>query len=242
MSTSVYCKKTHTDQYLHFSSHHPLAHKRAVVNTLFSRASRLSSSLVEKSAEEEHLHGALESNGYPSYLLRRQNVSRRVMGENQRTEPAATVTLPYIQGVSDSVKRVLNSVNIRVAFRPPSSLRELLSHPKDPIPLEHKCNVVYKIPCDSCDKCYVGQTGRTFSQRLREHQRAVRTFDVNASVLAEHVLNEDHRIAWEDVSILDQHSLLMSRLFVESWYISKTPNTLNREKGPLSEQYAGLCP
>ena len=29
ISTSVYCKKTHTDQYLHFSSHHQIAHKQA---------------------------------------------------------------------------------------------------------------------------------------------------------------------------------------------------------------------
>ena len=54
------------------------------------------------------------------------------------------------------------------------------------------------------------------------------------------MLHEDHQIAWDEVSVLDSHSFLTSRLLVESWYINKTPNTLNRENGPLPDQYASL--
>ena len=50
LSTSVYRKKTHTN-----NSHHPSNHKSAVVHTLLKRADRLSSSLVDRSEEEQQV-------------------------------------------------------------------------------------------------------------------------------------------------------------------------------------------
>ena len=60
VSTSVYRKTTHTDQYLNFESHHPTAHKRAVVKTLLHRADALSSSGVSRAEEEKHMTNALQ--------------------------------------------------------------------------------------------------------------------------------------------------------------------------------------
>ena len=54
-------------------------------------------------------------------------------------------------------------------------------------------------------------------------------------MLAEHVFSEDHRIAWEVASILDHHYLQLPQLMVESWYINKVPDTLNREKSGMGE-------
>ena len=41
ISTSVYCKTIHIDQYLNFESHHTAAYKRAVDKTLMHRAESL---------------------------------------------------------------------------------------------------------------------------------------------------------------------------------------------------------
>ena len=48
LSTNVYAKPTHTDQYLPFSSHHPKPHKLWVVSTLLKRISTHCSKRVQK--------------------------------------------------------------------------------------------------------------------------------------------------------------------------------------------------
>ena len=62
----------------------------------------------------------------------------------------------------------------------------MLVHRKDPTPLEDKAGVVYKIPCSSCPKVYIGQTGRTLGQRVKEHQHSVRDKKIATLTLVEH--------------------------------------------------------
>ena len=57
--------------------------------------------------------------------------------QGQRSEEQATrasVTIPYIHGLSQSTRRVLSSLAIKVTFHPLRTLRQELVHPKDPIP------------------------------------------------------------------------------------------------------------
>ena len=66
LSTSVYRKKTHTDHYLDFISHHPLAHNVAVARTLMTWANRICTFVPDRDKEKQHIAEALNNNGYPS--------------------------------------------------------------------------------------------------------------------------------------------------------------------------------
>ena len=59
IKTKVYHMENHTDQYLHFSSNHPLEHKREVVKTLMHRMDTMVSDerdkVEKKSHENRHL-------------------------------------------------------------------------------------------------------------------------------------------------------------------------------------------
>ena len=62
----------------------------------------------------------------------------------------------------------------KTTFQLINTLRQLTVDPKDPIPKEDKAGVVYQIPCSNCPQTYIGQTGRTLGQRLKEHKKAVK--------------------------------------------------------------------
>ena len=99
ISTEVYQKPTHTDQYLAFDSHHPAAHKRAVVRTLMCRAETLPSSGVSHVQEEERIQDSLQWNGYPAAFITKHTLPQQ--GQRSEEQAArASVTIPYIHGVS----------------------------------------------------------------------------------------------------------------------------------------------
>ena len=56
LTTSVYRKPTHTDQYLAYDSHHPQSVKRGIVKCLYERAKRLVTKPSVISKEKRHLH------------------------------------------------------------------------------------------------------------------------------------------------------------------------------------------
>ena len=45
--------------------------------------------------------------------------------------PVTTVTIPYIKGTSETISRILQPYNIRIAHKPTTTLRHLLTNVKD---------------------------------------------------------------------------------------------------------------
>ena len=141
-------------------------------------------------------------------------------------------------GVSEAIKRAKRSVDVRVAFKPISTLQTHLVRVKDPTPSEKKFNVVYKIPCSVCLSVYIGQTGRLLETRVAEHKAAVKHAKCNKWAVAEHVWKEEHQMNFQGVSILAQEGN-RRRCFMESWFI-QTHNTMNHGIGSLLPMYSCL--
>jgi len=55
LTTSVYTKPTHTDQYLAYDSHHPQSVKRGIFKCLYNRAKHLTTKPSAISEEKKHL-------------------------------------------------------------------------------------------------------------------------------------------------------------------------------------------
>ena len=69
LTTKVYRKRTHTDLYLQWDSHHNLACKFSVVNTLTHRAKAVCSTPQLLKEELNHLERALERCKYPRWAF-----------------------------------------------------------------------------------------------------------------------------------------------------------------------------
>ena len=71
LNTTVYRKPTHTDQYLHWDSHHAISSKYSVIGTLFHKAKTICSGPQQLQKEEEHLYKSLRRCKYPTQALNR---------------------------------------------------------------------------------------------------------------------------------------------------------------------------
>jgi len=122
----VYRKKSHTDQYLNFSSHHPLNHKLAVIRTLLERCYSVVTEEDEGKEEEEHVAKAISKCGYPPWTIDRVKqdmVEKSLKDEakkvkNTRGNHRGMVVLPYVKGLSEAFARILKSHLIATAKRP----------------------------------------------------------------------------------------------------------------------------
>ena len=76
---------------------------------------------------------------------------------------------------------------------------------------------------------------------MEEHKRHVAKGEIRSSAVAEHVWNEDHRIEWNNTTVIDSAAGTLSQRVKESLYIVKEKTTMNKDDGlKLSTVWKGL--
>ena len=83
------------------------------------------------------------------------------------------VVVPYVKGLSEAFARILKSHGIATANHPHRTLRNFVVHPKDKVRDEEKSELIYCVPCKNCTSSYVGETGRKFGLKIKEHKKEV---------------------------------------------------------------------
>ena len=58
---------------------------------------------------------------------------------------------------------------------------------KDAVEAGKRSGVVYEIECETCDRTYVGETGRSVEKRVKEHRSQAKNRLTEVSAVAEHV-------------------------------------------------------
>ena len=220
--TSVYRKKTHTNRYLHFKSNHHMNIKTGVVKSLYDRAKIICSNDQIFNNEKEFIKKVLKNNAYPQNLvtntfrkLDRKNMQQAI---NKKTERYTNLTIPYIAGMSDKIKRIGNKFNVRTVFKTKDTLRSILTRTKPLNEEQNSKNCIYSIPCE-CGKYYIGETSRPLNVRIKEHQNLIKKYQIEKSKIAEHAWNNNHKILWNNTKILSKESISTRRKIKETAYI-----------------------
>jgi len=266
LKTVVYRKKTHTNQYLNFNSHHPVVHKLGVVRTLLDRVNTVVTEEEDKENERGIVKDALTTCGYPVWTFK--ETERRIQAKADQSanknrnakgkdKSRGLVVVPYIKGLSERISRTLRSVNIATAFKPYRTIRNVLVHPKDKIDRDDTTGCVYQIDCANCEDTYIGETGRKFGTRLKEHQtdvnahsqgvstrasRASTSGDHHKSAITDHMVDHNHVPNWQDAKVVTKEDNWKRRQIRESIAIRRSQHTMNRDEGSyhLSHVYDSL--
>ena len=149
----------------------------------------------------------------------------RIFFEN--VEPknnSGDAVLSHINGITEHLKRPLKRHDIRTTTKPLCTLEQHFPSPKEKRSLlEKQTNAVYKINCADCSWSYIGEIGRAFEPRNKEHKRNVEQFK-SGSNIPEHARTHDHKINFDDCKILDK-ATYRHRTALESWHTATTLNS-----------------
>lgn len=213
LTFSVFRKPTDTGAYLNRNSCHPRSVFRGLISCLKKRTLEVCSPL-EVNAELKRLKRLLRLNGFHDRELRCLDSIHFSKRSGSKLAPAGVI--PYVPDLSDKVAKIFKKTGKSLFMKPGRSLAASLVR-KKPERGKDPRGMVYMIPCKDCPWRYVGETGRTLTDRLSEHKRAVRTFRSNSEVSC-HVHDESHTMAWDAVEVLCREENHFKRIFKEAWH------------------------
>ncbi|XP_071947577.1 uncharacterized protein [Antedon mediterranea] len=165
------------------------------------------------------------------------------LSQENTMESKGFVVVPYVAGLSERVSKVFKEFGINTAMKPHTSLRQLLVHPKDQVDKLKGANCVYEISCSNCDHTYIGETGRCFGTRLKEHRKETEKItqqrknftrqshresknELNKSAIADHAVKLNHIIDWAQPKIIDREPDTNKRRIREAIWIRRRGNQI----------------
>ena len=237
----VYRKPSCKEDYIHYYSGHNERYKRGVVIGFFLRAYRVCS--PEYLQEEiEHIFKRFQQLKYPKGLLmtlkkKAQKIRERATDDTtrnarqnaRREEKSRTlICIPNFQDV-DVIARYLDKAGFRTVIGTGEKSGDILKYKCSGNRTCNEKSVVYRIPCGTCDRSYIGESGRGLKTRIAEHRRDVRGHVLSNAIVV-HADKSGHLPRWEQAEILEKGMKKNIRRALEAAHI-KTKRTYNTRPG-----------
>jgi hypothetical protein len=252
LCTKVYRKPTHTQKYIHWRSNHPKANLLGILKGLVHRAHYFCDRDDDLQQELKLLENVFIANGYPERLVMQTikqswsiEVTKKLKkladeGKKEAKKDAEyfdVLNVPYVAGFTEGLQKKLNKLQVGVTAKKGVTLYNHLCKLKPKPPIEQTKNVVYAIPCGTCGKWYIGETGQYFIERSKQHKGDIRSCKQTSAFFCHTNEYNDHTIRWENFMFLAKERGPIGRKITESVFINalnpseKIDNILNIDKG-----------
>jgi len=184
LQTDIYRKNSFTGQYVRFDSFEPWSYKIGWARSLYSRSSKLCSTVKAFNQQVSYVKQLLSWNGFPRYvrtsLCNRFKSSLETIRVDERLQDTSIISIwfkvPYLgkEGenlVRKCIQRLKHSFKTEVRFKVSYDTKKLamFCSNKDKIPVGLKSNCIYQFKCPGCSESYIGKTDRNFDTRVAEH-------------------------------------------------------------------------
>jgi hypothetical protein len=179
----IYRKPTTTDHIIHNTSCHPNEHKLAGIRYLVNRLHKYPITPHNKQKESLIINTILLNNGYNNITHTEHDILHKntnTTNREQTSECKKWITFTYTGKETRMITRLLKDYNVKIAYKTNNTISDHLRH-KNGKPDKYESSGIYELRCKSCPRKYIGQTGRNFKTRYREHMLAIRNNNSAAS-------------------------------------------------------------
>ena len=117
-------------------------------------------------------------------------------------------------GTGEKIKKLCKNKGIQIHFKGTNTLRTLLGNPKDMDPKNSQTGIIYHYKCPqiNCPSAYIGGSGRSLGERIKEHFKA-------PSPIHLHSTTTGHPMDPEQFSIVQKEVNNHSRTIKEAMFI-----------------------
>jgi hypothetical protein len=136
-----------------------------------------------------------QNNGFPLHIihsLKKKIENKKQKQQQQKPLTPSTqhkkkwVTFTYHSPLIRKVTNLFKHSNLRIALRTTNTTFQQVIEK----PVLNNPSGIYKLKCNTCNRAYIGQSGRSIAVRHKEHLRYIRTNNPN-SAYALHILKID---------------------------------------------------